>query len=184
MKLKLLILDVDGVLTDGTKHYNAEHEALTKTFMCKDFTAIKRFMAAGVTVIMISGDAWNAIMATKRRIDFYCTRVKDNGLDKSQWIEYFSDYYKVDTNEMMFVGDDYFDLQMFEKLYYTICPNDAPEIIKNTAWHVLKKSGGQGCLVELYDLCINKCIIEDAKIDDVLALDKLEATSEEMSGKL
>ena len=44
-KVKLLILDVDGVLTDGKKTYNKNHEVLSKSFLCKDFTAIKRFMA-------------------------------------------------------------------------------------------------------------------------------------------
>ena len=68
--IKLLILDVDGVLTDGTKVYDAEHKVLSKTYMCKDFTAIKRFIAAGVQVVMISGDNFNATMANKRNIDF------------------------------------------------------------------------------------------------------------------
>ena len=47
-KIKLLILDVDGVLTDGTKVYDENHTPLYKRFRCKDFTAIKRFVAAGV----------------------------------------------------------------------------------------------------------------------------------------
>jgi len=55
-KIKLLILDVDGVLTDGTKVYTQKHEPVYKRFRCKDFTAIKRFVAAGVKVIMLSGD--------------------------------------------------------------------------------------------------------------------------------
>ena len=59
MNLKLLILDIDGVLTDGTKDYDVDHKPVYKKFMCKDFTAIKRFMAAGVKVIMISGDNYN-----------------------------------------------------------------------------------------------------------------------------
>ena len=41
MKIKLLILDVDGVLTDGTKTYTVDHVPVSKRFMCKDFTAIK-----------------------------------------------------------------------------------------------------------------------------------------------
>jgi len=40
--IELLILDVDGVLTDGTKVYDIDHNVLSKRYMCKDFTAIKR----------------------------------------------------------------------------------------------------------------------------------------------
>ena len=54
--IKLLILDVDGVLTDGTKFYNEQHEVLGKRFVCKDFTAIKRFIAAGVTPSICEAD--------------------------------------------------------------------------------------------------------------------------------
>ena len=95
MNLKLLILDIDGILTDGTKVYDIEHKPIYKRFMCKDFTAIKRFSAAGIKVIMISGDNWNRTMAEKRNIDFYCTREKGDGLDKSLWLQEFKNTYKV-----------------------------------------------------------------------------------------
>ena len=71
MNIELLILDVDGILTDGTKIYNEEHEVLGKRYLCKDFTAIKRFIAAGVKIVMLSGDNFNRKMANKRNIDFW-----------------------------------------------------------------------------------------------------------------
>ena len=46
MFFELLILDVDGILTDGTKVYDKDHNVLSKRYMCKDFSAIKRFSAA------------------------------------------------------------------------------------------------------------------------------------------
>ena len=85
----LLILDIDGVLTNGIKTYDREHRVLSKTFMCKDFTAIKRFTAAGVKVIMISGDEWNRSMAEKRNIDFYCSRDTKLSLYKSLHLSFF-----------------------------------------------------------------------------------------------
>ena len=82
--IELLILDVDGVLTDGTKVYDIDHNVLSKRYMCKDFTAIKRFIAAGVKVVMLSGDNFNKQMAEKRNIPFYCSRGSDLSLDKSR----------------------------------------------------------------------------------------------------
>ena len=108
-KIKLLILDVDGVLTDGTKVYDANHNPVSKRFMCKDFTAIKRFIASGVKVIMLSGDSWNKSMADKRNIPFYCTRGKDLSLDKSKYISFLEEEYSVSRENMAFVGDDYFE---------------------------------------------------------------------------
>ena len=180
LMFKLLILDVDGLLTDGTKEYDREHNVLSKKFLCKDFTAIKRFIASGVQVVMISGDEWNRTMAEKRNIDFYCSRGSDLSLDKSRYLEMFSEKYNVDIKDMSFVGDDYFDLSMFESLQYTCCPSDAPEVIKKHAKYVCKNAGGKGVLVEFYDFCVQEWL-EDASPDAVAELDKKEASSKEMS---
>ena len=178
--IKLAIFDIDGVLTDGTKVYDKHHSVLSKKFMCKDFTAIKRFIASGVRVVMVSGDQWNREMARKRNIEFYCSRDNNLSLDKSVYIDELSKKYNIDDYNMMFVGDDYFDLSMFKKLKYTFCPSDAPEIIKKNAHVVCNKAGGEGVIVEIYDYCINTKLIIEADPSDVAALDKNEITSKEM----
>jgi 3-deoxy-D-manno-octulosonate 8-phosphate phosphatase (KDO 8-P phosphatase) len=179
-QIKLLILDIDGVLTDGTKVYDEQHNVLSKRFFCKDFTAIKRFIAAGIKVVMLSGDNFNRTMAEKRNIDFYCSRNEDLSLDKSRFIEMFESTYSISRNHMAFVGDDYFDLSMFTSLPYTICPADAPVIIKNSAWLQLQSTGGTGVIVELYDILHSLGYVENATEEQVAYLDKLEITSKEM----
>tara|TARA_Y100000310_G_scaffold340628_1_gene437121 strand:+ start:833 stop:1375 length:543 start_codon:yes stop_codon:yes gene_type:complete len=178
--IKLLILDVDGVLTDGTKVYDSEHSVLGKRFMCKDFTAIKRFTAAGVKVIMISGDNFNATMAAKRNIDFYCSRGEDLSLDKSKFLDLFEKKYDIKRKKMSFVGDDYFDLSMFKALEHTFCPLDSPQIIKQNASYILQSRGGEGVIVELYDLACKFGWIADASEEEVAHLDKMEVTSGDM----
>jgi YrbI family 3-deoxy-D-manno-octulosonate 8-phosphate phosphatase len=179
-KIKLLILDVDGVLTDGTKVYDTNHNPVYKSFKCKDFTAIKRFIASGVQVVMLSGDSWNEQMAKKRNIPFYCTRGKDLSLDKSKFIAQFEETYNVNQENMAFVGDDYFDLSMFKKLFWTFSPSDAPDIIKNNSLYVTKTCGGEGVVVEIYDFLCSRGFIEDASEDKVIELDKKEAASADM----
>tara|TARA_A100001515_G_scaffold8245_2_gene6911 strand:- start:6473 stop:7018 length:546 start_codon:yes stop_codon:yes gene_type:complete len=181
MVIKLLILDVDGVLTDGTKVYDSHHNVLSKRFSCKDFTAIKRFIAAGVKVVMLSGDIFNKAMADKRNIDFYCSRNKDLSLDKARYVEVFSEKYGIKPDDMAFVGDDYFDLSIFQKLNLSFCPNDAPQLIKDSATTVLNAKGGGGVVVELYDLFVKDGWITEATPEDVALLDKEEITSQEMS---
>tara|TARA_R110000787_G_C13298868_1_gene434317 strand:- start:119 stop:664 length:546 start_codon:yes stop_codon:yes gene_type:complete len=181
MDIKLLILDIDGVLTDGTKVYDVHHNVLSKRFTCKDFTAIKRFIAAGVEVVMLSGDIFNKSMAKKRNIDFYCSRNEDLSLDKSRYVETFSKKYGINSKNMAFVGDDYFDLSIFNKLDNTFCPSDAPKIIKDSATMVLNSKGGEGAIIELYDLFIQSNWIIEASPESVAALDRKEITSEEMS---
>ena len=75
--VKLIILDVDGVLTNGKKIYNSEGVCSYKTFCDKDFTAIKKFKASGVSVCFLSGDEnINKEIAKNRNIDFYSSRFK------------------------------------------------------------------------------------------------------------
>ncbi len=179
-KIKLLILDVDGVLTDGTKVYTQEHQPVYKRFRCKDFTAIKRFIAAGVQVIMLSGDNWNAEMARQRNIPFYCTRGADLGLDKSVYLKHLEAQYKVKRENMAFVGDDYFDLSMFKTLFWTFAPSDSPRIIRQNCLYLLKSKGGQGVVQELYDFLVGKGIVENATEEAVAELDKKEASSAAM----
>ena len=163
-KIKLLILDVDGVLTDGTKVYTEKHEPVYKRFRCKDFTAIKRFVAAGVKVIMLSGDNWNAEMAKQRNIPFYCTRGSDLGLDKSVYLSHLESQYDVKRENMAFVGDDYFDLSMFKTLFWTFAPSDSPRIIRQNCLYLLKSKGGQGVVQELYDFLVGKGIVTDLSL--------------------
>lgn len=179
MKIELLILDIDGVLTDGTKVYDKEHNVVSKRFMCKDFTAIKRFLAAGIKVIFISGDSFNEQMARKRNIDFYCTRNSNLNLDKSTFLDYFENFYNIPIEKMAFVGDDYFDLSIIKKLKHTFCPSDSPEIIRNNCNTILISKGGGGVIVELYDMLVG--ILFDEPLEEIVnELDRNEITSKEM----
>ena len=176
-KIKLLILDVDGVLTDGTKIYNENHTPIYKKFRCKDFTAIKRFVAAGIKVVMLSGDNWNKEMAHQRNIPFYCTRGKDLSLDKSVHLNSLEETYGILRENIAFVGDDFFDLSMFKNLFWTFAPFDAPKIIKQNCLYQLESKGGEGVVQEMYDFLVGKGIVQDASEEAVAELDKQEASS-------
>ena len=58
-QIKLIVLDVDGVMTDGKKYYTREGKVVMKQFCDKDWTAIKRFRALGVNVVFLTGDPFN-----------------------------------------------------------------------------------------------------------------------------
>lgn len=179
-KIKLFILDVDGVLTDGTKVYDYNHNVLTKRFSCKDFTAIKRLMGSGITVVIVSGDNFNSQMAKKRNIEFYCSRNEDLSLDKSRYVDLFIKKYNLNEEEIAFIGDDYFDLSIIKRLKYTFCPSDSPQIVKDNCHTILKSNGGNNVIVELYDYLIENGFIVDANEEIINLLDRNELTSQEM----
>lgn len=75
--IKLLVLDVDGILTDGKKYYGIDGIPFAKTFCDKDWTSIKRFQALGIPVVFLSGDTRiNESVAKNRNIPIYLDKRK------------------------------------------------------------------------------------------------------------
>lgn len=152
----LFVIDIDGVMTDGTKIYGTEGQVIGKRYCDKDFTAIKRFKASGVEVCFLSGDLnVNSEMAKIRGIDFYYGRDPNTGnIDKSNFIPILKEKYG--DVEMAYIGDDYYDLTIIENLKYTFCPSCASKEIKKSVYKVLKTKGGEGAIAEVFDLYKDK----------------------------
>lgn len=128
----LLILDIDGVMTDGNKYYGPDGRVVMKTFNDRDFTAIKRFKMKGVKVCFLSGDEnINGIMAKNRGIDFFKSDTWDEGSNKELFIDQFQEKYKVTPDKMAYVGDDFYDIGILEKVGYPFCTDSAPDIVKS-----------------------------------------------------
>ena len=146
----LLIVDIDGVMTDGTKDYDLSGGVMSKRFCDKDFTAIKRLKKIGVAVCFLSGDDQvNRAMAEKRGIDFYSARLSDGSLDKSVFVEQLRHHYR--AQKIAYIGDDYYDLTIMDKVDFSFAPSDASPDVVNLASHVLKSRGGSGVLAELFE---------------------------------
>jgi 3-deoxy-D-manno-octulosonate 8-phosphate phosphatase (KDO 8-P phosphatase) len=143
--IKLLILDVDGVMTDGKKYYDRDGTVRLKTFCDKDWTAIKRFRALGINVMFLTGDGYNVEIANNRNIDVIVTRNKE----KADYLPEICKDYGVVNSEIIFVGDDIFDIGLM-KLVKSYCPKDAPLIVKDYA-QTLNISGGDNFVMQLFD---------------------------------
>jgi 3-deoxy-D-manno-octulosonate 8-phosphate phosphatase (KDO 8-P phosphatase) len=146
----MLVLDIDGVLTNGTKLYNLEGKTSYKAYCDKDFTAIKRFKACGIPVVFLSGDTVvNKQMAESRGIDFYHSRDSTGNIDKSRFINQFKEQYNV--SRLAYVGDDYYDLTMLNSVELSLCPHDACEDVKSCVDVVLDTNGGEGVVAEIFE---------------------------------
>lgn len=149
---KLLVIDIDGVMTDGTKTYGLKGEVLSKKYCDLDFTAIKRFKAAGIDVCFLSGDTIvNKKMAETRKIDYYHARLPSGNIDKAEFIPILCGKYNVEKSEIAYVGDDYYDLSIIESLNHTFCPSTANADIKRACKKVLQTPGGHGVIAEIYE---------------------------------
>lgn len=166
----LLILDVDGVMTDGTKTYNNHGEVVSKKFADHDFTAIKKFQAYGWTVCWLSADRTvNAAVAHDRKIDFHYSRDSDGTIDKVRWLAQLKNIYGgIDGKDVVYVGDDLFDLPIMKAVLaeggQAFCPHNAAQPVCRflahyyqkalgddyIAHHWLGSDGGHGCIMDLF----------------------------------
>jgi YrbI family 3-deoxy-D-manno-octulosonate 8-phosphate phosphatase len=178
---KLLILDIDGVMTDGKKTYDKNGRACYKEFCDRDFTAIKMFRAAGVDVVFLSGDSMNEGMANNRNIPFFCNRLekkhnKSEGqyICKSNFVDLFVEKFGVKPNEMVYVGDDIFDIEIMKAVGRAFCPADANYMVKNVATQVLNKNGGDCVVEDVFNYHISVLEMEMPSMEKIIELDKQE----------
>lgn len=145
-KVKLLILDIDGVLTDGRIVVNDQGEE-TKHFNCKDGHGMRMLMQAGVEVALISGRGSAA--AEFRAKDLGIAEVHLGVRDKTGVCADLIQRKRLSRSEICCMGDDLPDLPLFEQSGIAVAVADAVPEIRAAAAFSTKNGGGNGAVREL-----------------------------------
>jgi len=173
--IKLVILDVDGVLTDGTKITDVEGKSISKKFNDKDFVAIKKLQASGILVCFLSGDKnINEAVAKKRSIDFYHANTSTGHMNKKDFLPMLFEKYGSNKDTTVYVGDDYIDVPVINELFHTYCPSDSSNCVINIVKRMLIRKGGTGVVSELYDELVDEHLINECTFEQFLEVDKAE----------
>ena len=146
--IQLLILDVDGVLTDGRLYFGAKGEAL-KVFHVRDGHGIKLLMAAGVQVAAFSGRRSAATAARLRELRVP-TIVQGCG-DKLAALNRLTKRLKVDPLNCACIVDDTPDLPLMSAVGFAAAVADAHPVVLSAAHWVARLPGGSGAVRELCD---------------------------------
>ncbi len=150
-RIRLLILDVDGVMTDGRLHYDADGREF-KTFHVRDGYGIKRLMAAGVTVAVISGR--HSGSAAGRMADLGITHVLLGRPDKGPALTELLAITGIAADEAACMGDDEPDLPVMRQVALPIAVADChPVVMAAAAWRTTLP-GGAGAVREICDLLL------------------------------
>ena len=158
--IKLVVLDVDGVLTDGKKYYNRDGDVVMKTFCDKDWTAIKRFRAMGINVVFLTGDPFNESIAENRNIHCIVNRKDGKHTDKSHYITELAKEYKVKIDEIVYAGDDIFDIEIMKKLKHCYCPMNSAMLVQQFA-DPIEANSGENFVMTLLDQLQEEKLIPD-----------------------
>jgi len=144
--LKLLALDIDGVLTDGSLFYDPKG-TIIKNFNVKDGLGLKLLQSNQIQIALISGGKSGASDARARdlNIDYCLTGIKD----KLSTLSTLQSNLNISTQNTIFVGDDLNDLALKERVSLLICPRDSSKGLIRKASLVLNSDGGKGAIREL-----------------------------------
>lgn len=146
--IELLVLDVDGVLTDGTLYYSAEGEVL-KAFHVRDGLGIKLLRHQGVEVAVISGKSGAPL---ERRLEVLgIERAYLARENKRSALEDLVEQIGCDPARVAHVGDDLIDLPVFERVGLPIAVADAHPAARAAAAWVTETPGGRGAVREIAD---------------------------------
>jgi 3-deoxy-D-manno-octulosonate 8-phosphate phosphatase (KDO 8-P phosphatase) len=150
-RIRLLVLDVDGVLTDGRLWYDADGREL-KSFHVRDGYGIQQLQAAGILVAVISGRASRA--AAARLAELRVPHVFLGRNDKKAVLDNLLTELGISADLVACVGDDTTDLEIMQMSALSITVADAhPEVLARAMW-TTRQSGGRGAVREICELLL------------------------------
>jgi 3-deoxy-D-manno-octulosonate 8-phosphate phosphatase (KDO 8-P phosphatase) len=169
--IRLLVLDVDGVLTDGTLVYSATGEAL-KTFNVRDGLAVKLLRRSGVEVGIITAKSSEAVSARCRDLELRDELVmrgsRDKGADLARMLEHLG----LDDRELAAMGDDLPDLPMLGRAGFAFCPADAAPEVAAVCDYVCGCDGGRGAVREAAEIVLKAKGCWTSLITELSAVDR------------
>lgn len=153
-ELKLLVTDIDGVLTDGGLYFTKEGDEIKK-FNAKDGMGIKQIMNTGCKVGFLSSGLNGKIVEERGKMlgvqYIYVGSEKKLDVLKSWCVDLH-----ISLENVVYIGDDSNDIEVLKSVGLSACPADAIESLRKNVDIVLNTKGGFGCLRELIDFYLLK----------------------------
>jgi 3-deoxy-D-manno-octulosonate 8-phosphate phosphatase (KDO 8-P phosphatase) len=151
-RIKLLLLDVDGVLTDGRIVVDNEGEEM-KYFDARDGHGIRLLARAGIEVGLLTGRSSRVV--THRARDLGIRIVYQKVFNKVDVYQKIKRRKRLTDREVAYVGDDIVDLPVLRRVGLSIAVRDAWEGLKNKVDYVTEQKGGQGAVREVVEILLH-----------------------------
>lgn len=153
MTYKLMIFDIDGVFTDGGMYYNDSDE-IGRKFNTKDGLGIRLLQQTDIIPVILTGKKSKSI--TRRTAVLRMEFVYQNVKNKLKKLMEIAKDFDIGLKEIIYVGDDWNDFPVLEKVGLPICVKSAPEEIKEICKFVTTKDGGDGAVREAIEFVLKK----------------------------
>jgi len=151
-KIKLVITDVDGVLTDGGRYYTKSGEILKK-FHVRDGMAVNLLLRNNIKTIILTKERSEIVKKWSK--DMNVSKIFMGIRQKEALLPKICRIFNLQKEEIAFMGDDINDIEFMKKVGFSATPNDGIKLAKQTAKYVCKQEGGKGAFRELADLILS-----------------------------
>lgn len=152
LEIKIVITDVDGVLTDGGMFFSKNGEMLKK-FNTRDGMGVELLRNYKIPVVIITRENSKIVLSRAKKLlikeIFIGVKKKELLLPK------ICKKYQIKKNNVAYIGDDINDLEILKQVGFSASPRDGISIIKKKSDYVCKSKGGEGVLREIADLIIS-----------------------------
>lgn len=143
--IRLLVLDVDGVLTDGGLYYGPSGEEV-KRFDVQDGLALAAAGRAGLAIAVVSGRHSAAV--ARRMTELGVTEVHQGVQDKSAVMAALCGRFELDARQIAVMGDDLTDLPLMRRAGLALAPRNAVREVRKAADWIARRRGGEGAVRE------------------------------------
>jgi len=150
-KIKLVLTDVDGVLTDGGRYFSSLGEELKK-FHTRDGMGVNILLRNGIKTCIVTKEKSKIVMNWAKEMNV--SKTYSGVIKKELKLNFICSDFKVLSSEIAYIGDDVNDLELLKQVGFSAGPSDSIKQIKDQVDYTCKLSGGEGAFRELADFIL------------------------------
>lgn len=151
-EIKLVLTDVDGVLTDGGMYYTAQGDIMKK-FHTRDGMGVTLLRKYNIPTILITKEKTKMVKqwAAKMKVE----KLYDGIIKKNMILDKVCNAFNLKSDEIAYIGDDVNDVPLLKAVCLAVTPNDGTKEAKSVSHYICNLKGGEGAFREFADLIIS-----------------------------
>ena len=165
-RIRMLVLDVDGVLTDGKLYFDHAGNEM-KAFNTRDGLGMKALQRSGIEVAVITGRKSEAVTHRMRQLDIQ--HVYQGREDKMNAFLHLLEKTGLDAGQICYAGDDWIDLPVLLRAGLAVTVQDSDERVKEHVHWITERKGGDGAVREICNLILAAQGKDQSILDEILA---------------
>ena len=150
-KIKIILTDVDGVLTDGGMYYSKDGDIMKK-FHARDGMGVTLLRKNKISTIIVTKEKNQIIKKWSEKMKI--KKLYDGVKEKEKILKIICDKFSVKPFEVAYIGDDVNDLGLLKLVGFSAVPNDGADIVKKKSDYTCQNNGGRAAFREVADLVL------------------------------